>query len=234
MQVAPLVEAEGKDLLLTCDVPHADLRAQLRALATALVSDMLTASCAGAEASEGWAQQTRTAFIEVLDQQLRDHRPRAGRIEEVLRRQVSTGLLARKRQVERFVAQRVAAAEAQVQAFEARKAALLAALERGVASVSRYAQLLQQCQSCAAVDVRQRDLQRLAHSLQQDADVRYAASVAEVQAGCDELGEELVRCVTTVAVGGRALILFKWGYKKHGAGGVCQPERVHAGFRVKC
>ena len=203
MQVE-LVDRNRTPLLLPCDVPYSQLRTRLRAFASALATDMLASSSARTEAAEGWAQQTRAAFTAVLDQQLRDHRPRAGRIEEVMRREVSAGLLARKRRVERFVAQRVAAAEAQVQAFERRKAALGAALERGVASVSRYSQLLLQCQSCSAVDVRQRDLERLAQSLQQDGGARFDACVSEVHSGCGELAEELDRFVAVYSLCNRS------------------------------
>jgi hypothetical protein len=107
------VSAQGA-LLDIHALPTASLQESLTALATSILADMVSGQQSAIADAEEWAAQSRIAFTEVLAQQLRGHRPRAGEIEEGVRRQRSMELLRQRRQVDQFVSEQSAAINAQV------------------------------------------------------------------------------------------------------------------------
>jgi hypothetical protein len=179
------------------ELPYNQLRVQLTSFAAALLSDMVMREAAAIEASDTWAQAANVALTEVLDQQLRHHRPRAGHIDDSLRREVSTGLLARRRKFDQFIASQVAAAKNQVESFEADKAQAEVVLAKSLERMTCYFKLMRQCQSRAAVDIRRREVQRL-HS-QTTAEIMDCTNtyLQKVHTSCDKLAEDISRCSST-------------------------------------
>jgi hypothetical protein len=161
---------------------------------------MVRKEAAAVDAADAWAHATQIALTEILDQQLRHLRPQAGHIDEGLRRDVSSLLLARRRKFEQFIASQVAAANAQVEAFEAEKARAEVGLGKSVAQVENYHRLLRQCQSRAAVAVRKREVERLHDQIAAEIVSRGNARLQNVHASCDKLAEDIGRCSPSFSI----------------------------------
>ena len=179
--------SSGAKLCASTPVPAGAIRKALDAVRSALLSEAAASRARRAAEAGAFAQAQAAALTEALDERLRAHRPRAGRIEESARAARSEELIAQRRRLDAHLRVQSGALKRQQADFDAARAALLSEAGAWCAQLRASERLLSRALSVKGVDACWREAQAGKTRVDRQLAAAADALLARAEAGCDAI-----------------------------------------------
>lgn len=183
----PPVDLYGRPHCQSLLLPPGLLSHSLKELQMGLLREMQDFAILTYDKSSEWADQRESALTEELEAHLRDHRPRAGRIEEETRLGRSVELVAQRRKAEGHFRLQSKAVKAQAEQYSEWERALIAQVDKSVAKLRNYEAFLGQSMSIKGIDIRKREAEALRAKIERDLGDSIEELEDKVKASCDRL-----------------------------------------------
>ena len=184
---SPPLDSHGRPHCQTLILPREPLSQSLKELQMGVLREMQDFALLTHDKSSDWADQRESALTEELEAHLRDHRPRAGRIEEETRLGRSVELVAQRRKAEGHFREQSKAVKAQAEEFGLWERTLVAQVDKSVSKLRSYEGFLGQSMSIKSIDIRKREAEALRAKIERDLGDSVEELEDQVKASCDKI-----------------------------------------------